>query len=139
LKKIRNRCGAGSTCPFVTHARSLALLPIALIAFLTTACGSTMGRAMTAFEDGRYPEAVGELRALESEARTWPEDRRAKYALYRGLTHLACGDARSADRWLSSAKRSWENNPELFDDAERGRLLAAWRSMGRMPGELPTR
>ena len=111
----------------------------ALFALLNTACGSSMGRAMTAFEDGRYPEAVGELRALESEAHSWPEERRAKYALYRGLTHLACGDALAADRWLSRAKQTWEMNPAVFDDAERGRLLAAWRSMGRMPGELPTR
>jgi hypothetical protein len=98
-----------------------------------------MGKAVTAFEEGRHPDAVAAFRGLEAESREWPTDERARYALYRGLTHLACGDVRAADRWLSDAKYSWERDPGVFDAEERGRMLSAWRSMGRMPGELPTR
>jgi hypothetical protein len=58
-----------------------------------------------------------------------------RYALYRGLTHLALGDAAQAERWLSLAKRRSDRDLALLSAAERGRLLAAWRTMGRMPGE----
>jgi hypothetical protein len=106
------------------------------ILFLTLwslGCASGRGRAMTAFEEGRYPEAVAGFRQSE------PEVPDARYALYRGLAHLACGDARAADRWLSVAKLLWERDPSVLSDAERGRLHSAWRSMGRMPGELALR
>lgn len=118
---------------------SLAVGPLALLAFLSVGCSSGMGRAMTAFEEGRYPEAAEQFGQLEPDASDWSGDRRARYSLYRGLTHLSCGDVRAADRWLSDAKRAWENDPSVLDEAEAGRLMAAWRSMGRMPGELPTR
>jgi uncharacterized protein YceK len=118
---------------------SFQTLALAGLVLGLSGCGSAMSRGMTAFEDGRYPEAVAHFRELEPEARAWPQQRRARYSLYRGLTHLSCGDVRAADRWLSGAKRIWEHDPSVFDEAERGRLLAAWRSMGRMPGELPSR
>jgi hypothetical protein len=110
-----------------------------LVAFLASACGGAMGPALTAFEEGRHPDAMQEFRSLEPDSRDWSQGERARYALYRGLTHLACGDVRAADHWLSRAKRTWEHNPGVFDDQERGRMIAAWRTMGRMPGELPTR
>jgi hypothetical protein len=99
------------------------------------ACGGSLGDAMAAFDQGRYPDAVGDFRRAEADFGDWSEARRARYALYRGLTHLAVGDARQADRWLSYAKRSFDRDPALFTHSERGRLLAAWRSMGRMEGE----
>lgn len=108
-------------------------------ALFCTACGSAISPAMSAFDEGRYPEAVAEFTKLEAESREWSDDRKTRYALYRGLTHLSCGDVRAADRWLSRAKLAWEKNPSLLEPAESGRMLTAWRSMGRMPGELPTR
>ena len=90
---------------------------------------------MGAFEQARYPDAVGEFQRAEVDFSHWSEPKRARYSLYRGLTHLAVGDARQADRWLSYAKRSFDQRPQLFTPEERGRLLAAWRSMGRMQGE----
>jgi hypothetical protein len=90
---------------------------------------------MDAFEQARYPDAVGEFRRAESDFEDLSEQGRARYALYRGLTHLALGDARQADRWLGTAKAAADADPSIFDHAERGRLLSAWRSTGRMPGE----
>jgi uncharacterized protein YceK len=120
--------------------RLILLQAVALVLALGLAgCGSAMSQGMTAFEDGRYPEAVGHFRQIEADTEDWPKQRRAHYWLYRGLTHLSCGDVRAADRWLSRAKQIWEHDPSVFDEAERGRLIAAWRSMGRMPGELPSR
>ena len=102
---------------------------------LLSGCGGAMGRAQHAFDEGRYPDAVGELRALETRSASFSPKAKAKYALMRGLTHLACGDTREAARWLQYAKSVYERDPNLYDDAERGRLFAAWRSMGIMPGE----
>ena len=107
----------------------------AVIALCVVLSGCAGSLPLAAFHEGRYPAAAAELRELESEARGYAPAEQARYALYRGLTHLALGDAASADRWLSSAKQCADRHPEWFDDRERGALLAAWRSMGRMPGE----
>lgn len=102
---------------------------------LLPACHSDWGDGMQAFEDARYPQAAASFRHYESAARALPARDFAEYALYRGLTHLALGDSVAAARWLGTAKSAADKSPSLFDDAERGRLLAAWRSMGHMAGE----
>jgi hypothetical protein len=113
-------------------------LSLALLALLATGCAGPLGRARDAFAEGRYPDAVADLRRLEPEVADWSDDERAHYALTRGLAHLACGDARQALYWLSSAKRHYDADPEVFDEKERGRLFAAWRAMGLMPAEGST-
>jgi uncharacterized protein YceK len=109
---------------------------VALLFTLTLGgCGSAMGPAMEAFDDGRYPDAVAEFRALETSSKEWSPKKRTRYQLYRGLTHLSCGDLREATFWIGKSKAAWERDPEMLDDKDRGRMLAAWRSMGIMPGE----
>ena len=44
------------------------------------------------------------------------------------------GDAVRADDWLSVAKRELDTRPDTFTPDERGQLIAAWQSMGRMAG-----
>jgi hypothetical protein len=95
-----------------------------------------MGNAHNAYDEGRYPDAIRGLEVSELEARSSGESEFADYALVRGLCHLSLGDAREAYRWIYHARRMLEKRPELFDAVERGRLESAWRSMGRMPGEL---
>lgn len=102
---------------------------------LALGCGSALGSAVEDFEGGRHPEAARRFRALEAQLPEFDPDDRLRYALYRGLTDLALGDARNAERWLSQVKRTLDADPRALRDAERGRLLSAWRSMGRMPGE----
>jgi hypothetical protein len=106
-----------------------------LLAVAAMGCAGPLGRAEQAFDEGRYPDAVSDLRRLEPEVPEWSPKRQARYALTRGLTHLACGDSRQALRWLADAKRRFEADPSLLDDKERGRLLSAWRTMGLMPNE----
>ena len=110
--------------------RFLGLLALSLVA---SGCAGSL--PLDAFHEGRYPAAAAALRDLETEARSFSPADRARYALYRGLTHLALGDAGAADRWLTAAKRSADDHPGWFDDREHGALLSAWRAMGRMPGE----
>jgi hypothetical protein len=100
-----------------------------------TGCHSALAEAMDSFSEARYPSAAAQFRAAEPAARELGPKEFANYALYRGLTHLALGDARAAARWVGYAKHRADRDPSMFNDQERGALLAAWRSMGHMPGE----
>lgn len=111
------------------------LVPVLLLLWLCSACARPLSEAHASFDAGRYPEALAELRSSAPQLRDAPAAERFDYALYRGLTHLALGDARPAERWLLIAKRLSEASPGVASPAERGRLLAAWRAMGHMPGD----
>ena len=113
----------------------VARLAFAAIALALGGCSGHLGRALHAYDEARYPDAIAELRAIDASELNVRQS--ARYALYRGLTHLALGDARAADRWLTQAKVMLDREPDVYDASERGSLLAAWRSMGRMPGETP--
>jgi hypothetical protein len=102
-------------------------------ALLLLGCSSPLSEARTSFDEGRYPDAVAQYRAVRPTA--LPVDQLFEYALYRGLTHLALGDAAPAERWLTLAKRLSEQSPGLASREQQGRLLAAWRAMGHMPGD----
>jgi hypothetical protein len=102
---------------------------------LVIGCQTTLSTAVGELERGRAPEAAARFRALEPRLGGLSRSEQADYALYRGLTHLALGDAHEADRWLSAVKAESDIDPRLLSAAERGRLLAARRSMGRMPGQ----
>jgi len=108
-----------------------------LVAFtaLFFGCASPLTSARQAFDEARYPDAVAEYRALAPRVTALDQRELFGYALYRGLAHLALGDARPAERWLLAAKRLSEASPGLISQDEQGRLLSAWRSMGHMPGD----
>jgi len=98
-------------------------------------CHSALADAIDTYTDAQYPTAAAQFRKAEPTARKLSAPEFARYALYRGLTHLALGDASAASRWVGYAKQSADRDPYVFDDRDRGALLAAWRSMGHMPGE----
>src|SRR4051812_32235872 len=100
-----------------------------------SSCHSLLADAMDSYTDAQYPTAAAQFRAAEPAARQLSPRDFASYALYRGLTHLALGDAPAAARWVGYAKQSADRDPYLFSDRDRGALIAAWRSMGHMPGE----
>lgn len=110
-------------------------LGLVALATLIFGCSAPLTDARTSFDEARYPDAVAEYRALRPAI---PELTRAElfeYALYRGLSHLALGDAAPAQHWLLVAKRLSEESPALATPEEQGRLLSAWRAMGHMPGD----
>ena len=113
----------------------LRLLP--LLSPLLSGCHSALDEAMDSYTDARYPTAAAQFRAAEPAARRLNPRDFADYALYRGLTHLALGDAQAALRWLGYAKQCADRDPLLFSDRDRGALLSAWRSMGHLAGEPP--
>jgi hypothetical protein len=115
--------------------KKLMCLRLVALSPLFLGCSSPLTEARTSFDEARYPDAVAQYRALRSEAAGWGRARLFDYALYRGLSHLALGDAKPAEHWLTLAKRLSEQSPGLASDEQQGRLLSAWRSMGHMPGD----
>jgi hypothetical protein len=113
------------------------LVPVALLASLAAlaACQSSLGRGVEAYDQSRYPEAIAELRRGEAAWPTDSEPQRTRYALYRGLTHLALGDAHAAESWLRWARQRVAQRSALLSPSEHGQLDAAWRSLGHMPGD----
>ncbi len=110
-------------------------LGLGLLSVLLLACGSSLDGAIAHLEAGRLPEAMREFRALEADCAGGRGEEALRYALYRGLGHFALGDVHAAERWLAPVKRAVDSDPRALSDAERGRLLAAWRSMGHLSGE----
>jgi hypothetical protein len=115
-------------------ATYLTLLVVASLA-PGAGCASPLTEARNSFDQARYPEAVAQYRALKGEVPTLSRVELFEYALYRGLSHLALGDALPAQRWLTLAKRMSEESPHLANPDQRGRLMSAWHSMGHMPGD----
>lgn len=103
------------------------------LSVLIFGCSSSLTEARTSFDEARFPDAVAEFRQLDPAELS--DDELFQYALYRGLTHLALGDAAPAERWLRLAKRLSEASPGVASLEDEGRLMSAWRSMGHMPGD----
>jgi hypothetical protein len=97
-----------------------------LSAALGGGCAGSFGAGVRDYDHGRYPEAIEELRAVECDAVTWRPNARARYALYRGLTHLALGDRSATVYWLSQAKLALDESPMLLSSEDAGRLTSAW-------------
>jgi hypothetical protein len=80
-----------------------AVSPI-VFAVAVVACGGGLADAKSDFKKGRYAEAKTELVSLEADQKTWDDQRRCEYALYRGLVHNALGDRGAASLWLKEAR-----------------------------------
>ena len=106
----------------------------------TLGIGGCTGTAagIDAYDQGRYPEALGVLRQVEQIHAERGADlvNDARYTLYRGLTELAVGNAPAAYSWLSATKETLARDPEALDPGDRGRLDAAWQTLGKMPAQL---
>ena len=69
------------------------------------------------------------LEALEPESRAYTGQRRAEYALYRGLVHLALGDRGAAGVWLREAKAVEDVQPHTLGGEDKARLDVALESL----------
>ncbi|MBN1608561.1 MAG: hypothetical protein JW940_18160 [Polyangiaceae bacterium] len=116
----------------MSHTLSALILSLGLFG-----CAGPLDSALEAFDAGRYPEALDELRRVEPAASKAGAHVRTRYALYRGMAHLAAGDVRAAYTWLALVKREWDRDPTVLDAQAQGQLLVAWQSMGYLPGETP--
>lgn len=108
------------------------LVPVIALSIATCvcACGSGLQDAKGDFRKGRYAEAKAELLSLEAEERTWDEQRRCEYALYRGLVHNALGDRGPASIWLKEARALADAHPGVLGADDVTRLQLALEGMG---------
>lgn len=108
------------------------------IATLGVAGCTGTAAGIDAYDEGRYPEALSALRQVEQshDERGAELVNDARYTLYRGLTELAVGNAPTAYLWLSATKEALARDPEALDPSDRGRLDAAWQTLGKMPAQL---
>ncbi len=121
------------TPEYVTASRRRARRPalIAAWAFWTAGCAPSLGSAVHAYEHGRYPQAMEELRAVEADAGHSAGSEAARYALYRGLAHFALGNLAAARHWFSVVNRHVAADPALLSSDDAGRLASAWAHLPR--------
>src|SRR5882672_9906050 len=97
-----------------------------LLAMTVCACATPLSAGLDHYDHARYPEALEALSTSERSAIALRGRSRARYALYRGLTHLALGDREATLHWLGEAKRAADADPRLLSDEDAGRLASAW-------------
>ncbi len=82
-----------------------------------------VGRAQTAYEQGRYLEVAESLSRREPELDRLPKSQRARYGLYRGLALIQLGDPEAGRRWLHYA-RDLELSEATLSEPQRQQLSA---------------
>jgi hypothetical protein len=97
---------------------------------LLCACGGGLASAKGDYQRGRYADAKAKLEALEPDSHSYTGQRRAEYALYRGLVHLALGDRQAAGVWLREAKAVEDVHPHTLVGEDKRRLDLALESLG---------
>lgn len=102
---------------------------VACLAACAAACSGGLANAKGDYKRGRYAEAKTELEALEPDSRTWTGQKRAEYALYRGLVHHALGDRSAAGVWLREAKAIEDVHPHTLSGDDKARLDLALESL----------
>jgi hypothetical protein len=105
--------------------RFVPALLVGLVASSLPACGGALSEGQSQFDGGRYPEANQTFESLEAESRGWEDAKRARYALYRGLTHAALGDRAQAGAWLREAKAIEDTHPGSLSHPDAQRLRVA--------------
>jgi hypothetical protein len=90
------------------------------------ACGSSVGRGATLYRQQNYIEAAEAFERTQDRLATMEPGDRARYGLYRGLTFMALGDLRNAERWLDYAELQQRAQPAILAQDERD-LLARGR------------
>jgi hypothetical protein len=98
-------------------------------------CASPLAQGVAEYEAGRVTSALRRLQHLGAFVPRLPPGEHARYALYRGLSHLTLGDAVRAERWLMPLKHAVDREPSLLDLSDRTRLFAALDAMGHLPGD----
>ena len=97
--------------------------------FVLCSCGGSLSSAKGDYQKGRYADAKAKLEALEPESRSYSGQRRAEYALYRGLVHLSLGDRQAAAVWLKEAKAMEDVHPHTLAGEDKARLDLALDSL----------
>lgn len=100
-------------------------------AMIAAGCGSSVGRGSALYRQQNYIEAAEVFERTQSRLATMDAADRARYGLYRGLTLMALGDLRGAERWLDYAEAQQRSQPELLAEDERALLTRGRRDLSQ--------
>lgn len=129
----RSRVARLRSRPLKRRALPWRSLLLWVVAVWASGCQGPFGAGLQAFDEARYPEAAAELRTVDQ--RSLDQRERTRLALYLGLSELALGNLHRARPRLQEARCGVVRDPDALRPSERGRLDAAWHSVGVMPGE----
>jgi hypothetical protein len=107
IPRIMRRIGALAACAFL---------------LLALGCGSYLGTAQRAYQEGRYLEVAEDLGDHEAEVPKLPPAKQANYGFYRGLSLMRLGDHDAASHWLDFAADVEKNRPGSLAPAQRREL-----------------
>src|SRR5271157_5898121 len=105
-------------------------LLLVTVAITTIACGSSVGRGTTLYRQQSYIEAAEVFERTQNRLAGMDPVDRARYGLYRGLTLMALGDLRGAERWLDFAEAQERSQPGLLASDERAMLTHGRTDLG---------
>ena len=120
--------------PNSTRFRRRFVTPVAAICIalpLSVACGSPVGRGTALYQQQNYIEAAEAFERTQMRLVTMKSVERARYGLYRGLTFMALGDLRGAERWLDYADAQQRTQPMILPDNERDLLARGRRELSQ--------
>jgi hypothetical protein len=86
------------------------------------ACSSSVGRGTTLYQQRSYVEAAEVFERTQSRLAGMDAVDRARYGLYRGLSLMALGDLRGAERWLDYSEAQERAQPGLLSKDEQAAL-----------------
>jgi tetratricopeptide (TPR) repeat protein len=98
---------------------------------MLTSCGSPVGRATALYQQQNYIEAAEAFERTQGRLVRMEPVERARYGLYRGLTFMALGDLRGAERWFDYAEALQRLQPRLLPDEERVLLARGRRELSQ--------
>lgn len=104
------------------HLGALAKSIFGFSVLLVLGCGSYLGNAQRAYQEGRYLEAAENLGKHEADVVRLEPAKQANYGLYRGLSLLKLGDHDAASQWLGFAAEIEKKSPGSLQPAQRREL-----------------
>jgi len=107
-------------------------VPVVCVALsLSVACGSAVGRGTALYQQHNYIEAAEAFERTQERLVAMKSVERARYGLYRGLTFMALGDLRGAERWFDYADAQQRIQTMVLPDDERGLLARGRRELSQ--------
>jgi hypothetical protein len=121
------------------HLGALAKSIFGFSVLLALGCGSYLGNAQRAYQEGRFLEAAENLGNHEAEVARLEPAKQANYGLYRGLSLLKLGDHDAASQWLGFAADIEKKRPGSLQPAQRRELEDAQGQLAKsMEVERPS-
>jgi hypothetical protein len=105
--------------------RHLGALATTFFLLFAPGCGSYLGNAQRAYQDGRYLEVAENLGGHEADVPALEPAKQATYGYYRGLSLMRLGDHDAANHWLQFAAEIEKQQPGSLLPAQRRELASA--------------